>query len=188
MKMMEIHPLTPELWNDFELLFGPKGAYAGCWCMYWRITRKNFAAGQGEDNRCAMKAIVEEGKTTGLLGYMDGVPVAWCSVAPRDEFASLNRSPVLKKLDDKPVWSIVCLYIHKAHRRKGYAGTMIDAAIDHVRNQGGTIVEAYPSVPASENVAPVSSYMGFPALYEKHGFELCASPSMSKRIMRYKIS
>ena len=185
---MEFHSLTSDRWDDFETLFGPKGAYAGCWCMYWRITRKVFEESQGEDNRCAMKRIVEAGRPTGILGYLDGVPVAWCAVAPREEFASLNRSPVLKALDDQPVWSIVCLFVRKGYRGQGVADRMIEAVIDHVRSQKGRVLEAYPTVPRSDRVPPVSSYMGFPALFEKHGFEVCATPSSSKMIMRYTIS
>ena len=185
---MKFYPLTADRWNDFEQLFGPRGAYAGCWCMYWRITRKAFEAGQGEDNRCAMKSIVDAGRPTGLLGYRDGMAVAWCAVAPRDEFPSLERSPVLKRLDEQPVWSIVCLFVHKDHRGQGVAGMMIEAVIEHVRDQGGHIVEAYPYVPKTAKAPPVTSYMGFPSLYEQHGFELCASPSKSKQIMRYTLS
>ena len=34
--MIEYEPLTPETWGDLETLFGPRGAYSGCWCMWWR--------------------------------------------------------------------------------------------------------------------------------------------------------
>ena len=105
---MEFHPLTAERWADFEELFGPKGAYGGCWCMWWRLSRREFEDQQGEGNRRAMKAIVESGHVPGILGYLDGKPVAWCSVSPREQYASLNRSRILKRIDDTPVWSIVC--------------------------------------------------------------------------------
>jgi len=107
---MQFHPLTPERWDDFEALFGARGAYSGCWCMWWRLKRKEFEAQQGDGNRAAMKAIVESGRVPGILGYDGDRAVAWCSVAPREDFPSLNRSPVLKRLDDEPVWSIVEAY------------------------------------------------------------------------------
>jgi hypothetical protein len=46
---MEIHPLTPDRWDDFEELFGSRGAYGGCWCMWWRTTRKEFEAFKGDE-------------------------------------------------------------------------------------------------------------------------------------------
>jgi hypothetical protein len=41
------------------MLFGPRGAMAGCWYMWWRIKRKDWDANQYEGNRVAMKAIVD---------------------------------------------------------------------------------------------------------------------------------
>ena len=48
-------------WNDFETLFGEKGAYGGCWCMWWRISRKEFEQQQGDGNRRAMQQLVASG-------------------------------------------------------------------------------------------------------------------------------
>jgi hypothetical protein len=58
---LDFKPLTQENWDDFEALFGPKGALGGCWCMWWRTTRKEFEDNQGAGNRQAMKAIVDSG-------------------------------------------------------------------------------------------------------------------------------
>ena len=184
---LEFHPLTRERWSHFEKLFGPKGAYGGCWCMWWRITRSAFEKNQGEGNRKAMKKIVESGEVPGILAYRGGEPAAWCSVAPRDRFAALNRSPVLKKLDDRPVWSVVCFFVAKEHRGRGITHALIQAAVDHVRSRGGELVEAYPTRPRSDRVPPVSSCMGFPSWFEQAGFVACAEPSKSKVIMRYAI-
>lgn len=183
----EFHPLTKERWSDFEDLFGARGAYGGCWCMWWRLTRREFEEGQGDGNRNAMHSIVSGGEVPGILAYEGGEVAGWCSVAPRENYGSLNRSPVLKRIDDKQVWSIVCFYIAKDHRRKGLARKLIQAAIDYVRSQGGKVVEAYPTVPKSGRVPPVSSFMGFPSLYESVGFVECARPSKSKVVMRYFI-
>ena len=64
---LEIHPLTPDRWQDFETLLGPHGAYGGCWCMFWRQTRKDFERLKGETNRCLFKAVVDRGEMPGLL-------------------------------------------------------------------------------------------------------------------------
>jgi GNAT superfamily N-acetyltransferase len=153
--------------------------------MWWRLPRKEFEKQQGEGNKLAMKAIVESGQAPGILGYAEGTPAAWCSVAPREDYASLQRSRVLKPIDDLPVWSIVCFFVTKAFRGKGAGEAVIRGAVDYVRGQGGKIVEAYPYIPKSKQVPPVSSFMGFPSLYEKVGFAECAKPSASKMIMRF---
>lgn len=184
---LEFHPLTKERWADFEDLFGARGAYGGCWCMWWRLTRREFEEGQGEGNREAMHSIVSGGEVPGILAYEGGKVVGWCSLAPRESYGSLNRSPVLKRIDDKQVWSIVCFYVAKDHRRKGIVRKLIHAAVDYVQSQGGKVVEAYPTIPKGERVPPVSSFMGFPSIYESVGFVECARPSKSKVIMRYYI-
>ncbi|GAG54829.1 unnamed protein product, partial [marine sediment metagenome] len=102
---LRYEPLIPERWTDFEALFGERGAVGGCWCMWWRIKRAEFEEQKGEGNRLAMKEIVESGEVPGILAYSDGKAVGWCSVAPRGQFPVLQRSRVLKPVDDTPVWS-----------------------------------------------------------------------------------
>ena len=183
----DVYPLTPRRWSDFEKLFGAHGAYGGCWCMWWRSTRREFEERKGEGNRKALKAIVDSGKAPGIMAFLGKQPVGWCSVARREEFSSLERSPVLKRLDDRPVWSIVCFYVAKGFRGQGIAEVLIGGALDYVKRKGGSIVEAYPTLPKKTPLAPVSSYMGLPAMFVRAGFVECARPSPSKLIMRFSI-
>ncbi len=155
--------------------------------MWWRISRSQFERQHGEGNRQAMQDIVNSGEVSGIIAYAEGEPVGWCSVAPRESYASLNRSPVLKRLDDKPVWSIVCFYVAKSRRGNGITAELIRGAIDYVRQQGGKIVEAYPTQPRGGQLPPVSSFMGIPSVFEKARFVECARPSKSRVIMRYCI-
>jgi GNAT superfamily N-acetyltransferase len=155
--------------------------------MWWRLKRKEFEDLQGEGNRKAMNAIVLRGEIPGILAYQDGKAVGWCSVAPRENYGSLNRSPVLKKIDDTPVWSLVCFFIAKSHQGQGLAIELIRAAVEFVRKAGGRVVEAYPTNPKGGRLPPVSSFMGMPVLFEKAGFVECARPSASKVVMRYYI-
>jgi GNAT superfamily N-acetyltransferase len=185
---MTFLPLTKRNWKDFETLFGQHGAYGGCWCMWWRLSRKEFEKQQGEGNRLAMKAIVDAGECPGILAYQEHVPVGWCSVAPREQFQSLNRSPVLKRIDQEDVWSIVCFYIAKLYRGMGMTKQLIHAAVAHARKNGGKIVEAYPTDPHGRtSLAPVSAFMGLPDVFQAAGFEICARPSKAKVIMRHGI-
>ena len=66
---LKFFPVTKDRWTDFETLFGERGACGGCWCMFWRLTRKEFDSQKGEGNRKAMKAIVESGKIPGILAF-----------------------------------------------------------------------------------------------------------------------
>jgi GNAT superfamily N-acetyltransferase len=155
--------------------------------MWWRLTRREFEQGQAESNRLAMKAIVESGQVPGVLAYYEGKPVGWCSVAPREQFASLERSRVLKRIDDTAVWSIVCFFVAKGFRKQGITLQLIQGAIDYVRKQGGQVIESYPTQPRGKELPPVSSYMGMPEVFAKAGFKEISRPSPSKVIMRYYI-
>ncbi|MCH8287286.1 GNAT family N-acetyltransferase, partial [candidate division KSB1 bacterium] len=126
-------PLTLEYFQDFEKLFGPKGACAGCWCMWYRQKRSEFEKQKGEENRRAMHAIVRSGKTPGIIAYHNEEPVAWCSITPREEFTLLERSRILKPVDDKPVWSIVCLFVTKQLRRRGFTHILLQGAIEFAK-------------------------------------------------------
>jgi GNAT superfamily N-acetyltransferase len=184
MKAFSFYPLTSERWSDFERLFGRQGAYSGCWCMWWRITRREFDANGGEGNRLLMKSLVDEGEVPGILAFEGDRPVGWCSIAPRTAYGALERSPVLKRVDDQPVWSLVCFYIERYYRQRGLSGELIEAAVNHAAKHGAKIVEAYPVQAQGHELPPVTVFMGLSELFEKHGFQVVAKPSMSRLIMR----
>ena len=185
--MYEFHPLTKHRWSDFVTLFGERGAYGGCWCMWWRETRSEFDRNQGDGNRDLMKKIVSSGMVPGILAYVDGQPAGWCSVAPRQDYSSLNRSRILKPIDDEPVWSIVCFFVGKSFRGQSLSLKLIRAAIAFVADNGGGILEAYPTVPRGKRLSTISTFMGFPSVFEEAGFVQVARPSEARMIMRYYI-
>ncbi len=167
---ISIHPLTPERWRDLESLFGPKGAFGGCWCMWWRQTRREYMANRGETNRRAFKGIVDAGQVPGLIAYVDGEPAGWCSVQPRDAFPALDRSRTLKRVDDEPVWSVVCFFVGKRHRRRGVTTALLEAAVDHAARAGARIVEGYPVDPAEGGMPDPWAYTGLVSAFRKAGF------------------
>jgi GNAT superfamily N-acetyltransferase len=99
---------------------------------------------RAQANRAALKALVDAGHPPGLIGYHGQVPVGWVSVGPRTEYAKLKRSPVMKAVDDQPVWSVICSVVPAEHRGQGVARTLLQGAIAYAKKQGATLVEAYP--------------------------------------------
>ncbi|MDI3339329.1 MAG: hypothetical protein QJR03_02230 [Sphaerobacter sp.] len=100
---IDVRPATPDRWPDLERLFGPRGATAGCWCMWWRLSRAEFSRQTAAGRRAGLAAIVAAGDQPGLLAYVGDEPVAWCAVAPRERYPALERSCTLKRVDDEPV-------------------------------------------------------------------------------------
>ena len=181
---MNFKPVTAALWNDMEELFGEHGACGGCWCMWWRIKRKEFERQQGTQNRAAMKAIVMGNEVPGILGYLDERPVAWCSVAPREAFPVLDRSPILKRVDDRPVWSIVCFFIERHYRHRGISSLLLQAAVNYTAENGATTVEAYPVIPKKEKAPDIYLYTGLFSTFKKAGFVEVCRRSPFRPIMR----
>jgi GNAT superfamily N-acetyltransferase len=184
------HPLTPDRWGDLELLFGPNGASGGCWCMSFRLDGAHFRA-QCAGNREALRALTNAGNVPGILAYEGDIPVGWCAVGPRDAFPKLDRSPLYRHRDDTPsdtpVWSIVCFYIGRAHRRRGVMAYLVRAAVEYVGKHGGGIVEAYPRREPGDHVAG-SGWAGLLPVFTAAGFEEAARPSSVRSIVRYTVA
>jgi GNAT superfamily N-acetyltransferase len=181
-------PVTLNEWPDMQSLFGPNGADGGCWCMWWRIKRSEFDRNHGEANRRAMEAIIRSGEVPGLLAYLQTEPIGWCSVAPREAFPVLDRSPVLKRVDDRPVWSIVCFYIAREYRQCGLTGLLIEAAVDYARSRGAKIIEAYPVDPGTDRFDPGSAFTGTIGTFRRLGFKEVARRSKRRAVLRCSIS
>ena len=181
------HPLTPDRWGDFEVLFGERGACGGCWCMLWRLSRSAFEQNKGAGNRALMKELVDGGAAPGLLGYAGDEPVGWCAVAPREEYVALERSRVLRRVDEAPVWSVSCLFVRKDFRRQGVSVRLLKAAVDHVREQGGKVVEGYPVEPRKDDMPAAFAWTGLASAFLAAGFTECARRSDTRPIMRLVI-
>ena len=183
---LEFHALTPGRLSDLEALFGERGACGGCWCMWWRLKRSRFNEQKGEGNRRALKGLVDSGATPGILAYADGAPVAWCSVAPREEYPVLERSRVLKRVDGEPVWSIVCLFVARQFRNREVTPMLLGAAVEHVRERGGVIVEGYPVEPRKGRMPDAFAWTGFASAFRNAGFVEVLRRSETRPIMRYR--
>ncbi len=178
-------PLTPERWPDLERLFGPNGCY-GCWCMWYRLTNADFKQAGKEGRRDAMHALVQSGAQPGLIAYVDDVPAGWVTIAPRGQYARLRTARTKARVDAQPVWSIPCFFIHRSFRRKGLMEVLIRAAVEHARNHGATIVEAYP-YDGQDKRESASLFMGVASVFRKLGFVEVARFAQNSPILRLKL-
>ena len=185
---LDFFPLTSDRWDDFTRLFGERGACGGCWCMWMRLTRSVFEQQKGELNKNAIKEFVDSGNIPGLLAYQNDEPIGWISVAPREEFSVLQRSRILKPLDDKPVWSVACFFIDKKYRNQGLSVRLLQGAIEYVKQKGGEIVEGYPVEPKKDRMPAAFAWTGLASAFLAAGFSEKERRSETRPIMRYLIN
>lgn len=155
--------------------------------MWWRLKRSQFEKQKGEENRKALKKIVDSGEIPGLLAYANGQPIAWCSVAPRETFPVLERSRTLKRIDDQPVWSVVCFFVAKPFRRKGLTVKLLRASLEYAKEHGARIVEGYPVEPKKTSIPDAFAFTGLVSVFRKARFVEVLRRSETRPIMRYYI-
>lgn len=155
--------------------------------MLWRLKRADFERQKGGGNRKAMRKLVRAGEIPGILAFDGTKPIGWCAIAPRETYLALASSRVLKPIDDKPVWSVACLFIDKSYRKQGVSVELLRAACKYVKTQGGKIVEGYPVEPKKGEIPALFAWTGIANAFEKARFVEGARRSKTRPIMRRKL-
>ena len=185
---LDIHPLTPQRWNDLVTLFERPGCSVarGCWCMFYRQSGPLELPGNlsmRETRKRALKALVDRGVVPGLLGYRAGRPIGWVSLGPREDYLRLARSPVMKPVDGKPTWSIICFFVDAKERHAGVAEALLTAALAWARKSGVRLIEAYP-VERKTRTADDNVWFGTKAMFDEKGFVEVARRKPTRPVMR----
>lgn len=183
-----ILPLTPARWPDLEALFESKGCSIarGCWCMYYRESGKQAVPTGGtlqQLRKQRLHALAAADPPAGLLAYEGDTPVGWVTLGPREHYAKLQRSPVMKPVDDQPVWSVVCFVVPPSQRHRGVARALLAGAVKHARAHGARLLEAYP-VDKSERGADDWLWHGAKSMYDKAGFGEVARRKPARPVVR----
>ena len=159
--------------------------------MYYRVSGKGALTRPGGSQPArakeALKKLARQDPPPGLIGYRGKTPVGWISLGPREDFAKLARSPVMKPVDDKPVWSIVCFVVPSEFREQGVAREMLAGAVKYAKRRGVKLLEAYPvdrvAAPDSE-----SSWFGSKSMFDEAGFEEVARRKPARPVVRLHLT
>jgi ribosomal protein S18 acetylase RimI-like enzyme len=189
--MLTVRPLTPSRWPDLEAIFAAKGCSVarGCWCMCYRRSGERAPPPAGrthaQQNRRDFKALVDGGEFTGLIAYRGRTPVGWLSLGPREGYAKLRRSSVMKPVDDAPVWSIICFVVPAEHRGQGVARALLDGAIAFAKRRKVKLLEAYP-VDKRGRSADENMWFGAKSMFDAAGFEEVARRKPARPVVRLR--
>ena len=178
---LTFRPVTAATRADFERLFGAPGSPSYCWCMVWRRTSEEAKRHDGPDRRIQMLERIAAAVPVGLIGYADGQPTAWVSIAPRETYRNLGGPPAEP---GEVIWSLVCFFVPRKRRGQGTVRALIAAAVDHARANGATVVEAYPV----DAAAPSYRFMGFVPVFAEAGFSEIGRAGSRRHVMRLGLS
>lgn len=173
--------VTGENLADLSRFSQEHGKFRYCSCMRWRMTSSEYQRSTKEERIAALENGVRAGKPTGVLAYVDELPVGWCSVAPRHIYQGLERYRALPRLDEEPVWAVVCFFADSRYRRSGMTRGLLKAAVAFAGKQGARIVEGYPVDPGARSY----TYMGSPATFRSAGFQDVTPIGQKRPVFRY---
>lgn len=176
--------IRPATWESFQQVMGENGGCGGCWCMLWRLSRKQMDAQMGKQNKLAMKSVFGNSRSPGLVAFDGNNAIGWIQFAPRCEFPRLETSRILKPVDDNEVWSVSCFLVHKTYRNQGLSLSLLSSACKHAEKHGARILEGYPVEPRKMPYPPVYAWVGFASVFRKAGFKEVARRSETRPIMR----
>jgi GNAT superfamily N-acetyltransferase len=186
-KALVVEPLTTQTFDALAALFKEGGDPRWCWCMFWRLAGKDFSQAKVPQLRGRLEELAAGPLPPGLVALRGGHAVGWCSLGPREDFQRLERSRVIPRVDDEPVWSIVCFAVSKTARGEGVAATLLQAAVDWARQQGAKTLEAYPvEVEPGSTITADSAYTGTLPMFARAGFTV-VSPTGSKAAGRPRV-
>lgn len=176
---LDFQPVTQANWQDLELLFETNSGPKHCWCMVWRRSSEEATNQDGAFRKSLMKDRVDGGVPVGILAYTDAVPIAWCSVGPRNTHRP-GMARVLKGDATEKVWSLACFYVQRKFRNRGVMRQLMAAAGRYARDGGATILEAYPV----EKDAPSYRFGGFVDVFQGEGFEYVGDAGIRRKVYR----
>ena len=179
---LTFHPVTRARLAELARFSEAHGKFRYCSCMRWRMRSTAYQSASKEDRVAALEGLVRRGKPVGVLAYADGEPVGWCSVAPRESYVALERYTALPRIDDQPVWAVVCFFVDRGARRQGVTEGLLKAAVKYARAEGAKVIEGYPVEPR----ARLYTYMGSPETFRAAGFKDVTPEGQARRVMRYE--
>lgn len=183
---LAIRPLTGDTWDALAALFREGGDPGWCWCQHWRLRSKDMASAKVPELRERLHDLAQSDEPPGLVAFDGDRAVGWVSLGPRTDFQRIVFSKVIPKIDDRPVWSIVCFAVSATARGQGAARALLGAAVEYARGRGAVALEAYPIVlPGGDAVDAEAAFTGTLPMFERAGFQVVADrasdPSSSRQ-------
>jgi GNAT superfamily N-acetyltransferase len=192
---ISVVPANEASWDDLQDVFGMRGYTSRCWCQRHKIRGKGWDSGAvpfGERAR-RLRQQTRWGQpdaetTSGLVAYLDGEPVGWCSVEPRTAYLRLSRVAWAGRAEDKSddsVWAVICFVTRAGFRRRGVSRALARVAVDFARERGARALEGYPMITRSgQEITWDELRVGSRSIFADAGFTEVSHPTLRRVVMR----
>ncbi len=193
---LHVVPANRASTEDLRGLFGPRGAAARCQCQRYRLEYgESFAKQPVEERRHRLEQQTgcgyADAPTSGLVAWLDDVPVGWCAVGPRSDLCGLVRVFTVPWKDrqedraDSTVWAVTCVFVRVGHRRHGIGSALVRATVAHARAEGARAVEGYPITTTA--VIDEELHVGTVGMFTDAGFAQVSEPTPRRVVMRREL-
>jgi GNAT superfamily N-acetyltransferase len=186
---ISVRPVSDALFDDVQTVLGTRGQAARCQCQGYRMGWYAQKSDNVQGRRECLRDQVIEGH--GLVAYLDGEPVGWCSVAPRRDYTYLRQTTWKGRNEDKDdpgIWAVTCFVTRAGFRRQGISRALVGGTIDLPRDHGARAVEAYPMKPApGKDVTWGEMHVGALSAFLAAGYRIVHVPSLRRAIVRYDL-
>jgi len=164
-----VEPVTPTDVDDV-LAFFDHDAFAGkpewamCYCRFHHASQEpEWGERTWQQNRRELAEALRAGDMRGLVVRVEGRVVAWLNCSNR------STSPQHATGEDDGIACTFCWAIAPSHRGHGLARTLLEAATEHLADEGIHTVEGYAIEEPADDAA---AYVGPLSLYRSCGFDV----------------
>jgi GNAT superfamily N-acetyltransferase len=194
-RQVTVVPANEASWPDLQAIFGTTGDAGHCYCQWFKVRNRDWAATSAderrdrlrEQTRCGQPA---KGATTGLVAYVGTEPAGWVAIEPRTAYVRLvfSRTVWTGRAEDKAddgVWAVTCFVTRQGYRRRGISYALAAATVGFARQRGAKALEAYPMLtPPGQSIPSAPLYVGTRQIFTAAGFEEVSRPASGRVVMR----
>lgn len=191
---LTILPANQASWDDLLAVLGPARCHGNpCYCQRFKIYGRDWSVVSDQQRAERLRAQTQCGdpaasQTSGLVAWLDGEPVGWCAVEPREAYTELMRRNWIwagRDEAEEGVWAVTCFIIRNGYRRRGLTYALALAAVNFARQRGARALEAYSMIThPGRTITWGELHVGSYNIFEEAGFKKISQPSKRRIIMR----
>jgi GNAT superfamily N-acetyltransferase len=192
---IRVVPANEASWEGLQAILGTRGYAAACQCQRFKLGQAGWSPATRDERTAALREQTNAGRprartTSGLVAYLDGVPVGWCAVQPRIAYPLLLRRRGMWKgrdedRQDETVWSVTCFVTRAGYRKRGVTYALAKAAVEFARARGARALEGYPMITEPfKEITWGELHVGSHWVFADAGFREVSRPSLRRTVMR----